>query len=226
MATNQDRLVATLATLGSLRTEVVLLGGASTQLLITDPAAAGAGPTDDVDLIVDCDAMGFHAFEARLRTRGFTQRPENDDPICRWRRGDIKIDVVPIDEKLLGFSSRWYRHAWDTAEVHVVAGQEIRVVTATMFVTTKLDAFDDRGGGDYQRSKDLEDVVAVVDGRPELVDEVAHAPADVRAYLADRIGRLLADDAFVDAVDGHLAGDHQRLPIVVDRLRRRVALTR
>ena len=71
-----------------------------------------------------------------------------------------------------------------------------------------------------------QDVVAVVDGRPELVDEVAHAPAEVRAHLVERIGRLLADEDFVDAITGHLAGDERRLPIVVDRLRRLVALTR
>ncbi len=216
----------TLATLGSLRTEVVLLGGASTQLLITDPAAAGERPTDDVDFIVDCDARGLHALEARLRHQhGFTQRPELDDPICRWRRGDIVIDVVPTDGAILGFSSRWYRHAWDSAELHVVAGHEVRVVTAAMFVATKLDAFDDRGQRDYQASRDLEDVVAVVDGRAELVDEVARAPAEVRAYLAERIGRLLAEPTFVDAVVGHLAGDEERLPIVIDRLRRLAAST-
>ena len=227
MTMNQQRLVATLASLGSLRAEVVLLGGASTQLLITDPAASGERPTDDVDFIVDCDPPGLYEIESRLRdSLGFTQRPDLGDPICRWRRGNITIDIVPADGTVLGFSSRWYRQAWTSAEVRVVADHEIRVITAIMFVTTKLDAFDDRGRGDYHKSRDLEDVIAVVDGRAELIDEVADAPSEVRSYLAGRIDRLLAEPDFVDAVAGHLAGDEQRLPVVIDRLRRLVARAR
>lgn len=173
---NQQRLGATLASLGSLRAEVVLLGGASTQLLITDPAASGERPTDDVDFIVDCNVPGLYEIESRLRNSlGFTQRPDLHDP---------------------------------------------------MFVATKLDAFDDRGHGDHHASRDLEDVIAVVDGRAELVDEVAAAPSEVRAYLAGRVDQLLAEPDFVDAVAGHLAGDEDRLPVVIDRLRQLVVRAR
>jgi hypothetical protein len=222
---NEARLGMTLDALGPLRDEVVLLGGASTRLLITDPASAGERPTGDVDVITANHARGLHAFEARLRGLHFAQHPELDGPICRWRRGAVVVDVMPVDGAIFGFSSRWYRLAWDTAERRRVAGHEIRVVTAVMFVATKLEAFDDRGDGDYQASHDLEDVVAVVDGRPELVDEIRAAPAPVRAYLAARIGELLGDAGFVDALAGHLPGDEasqDRLPIVVDRLRRLV----
>lgn len=227
MTANEDRLRRTLERLGDLRTLVVLVGGASTQLLITDPAAAPLRPTDDVDVIVDRSAQGIHALEAGLRQRGFTQRPELADPICRWRHGDdVVVDVMPTDGQVFGFSNRWYRLAWDTATVRVVAGYELRVVTATAFVATKLDAFEARGGEDYALSEDLEDIVAVVDGRNELVAEIGDAPPALRAYLIDRIGRLLAEPRFVDAVLGHLGGDDGRLAIVLDRLRSVVAHAR
>jgi hypothetical protein len=119
MATNADRLHATLEKLGPLRSEVVLVGGASTQLFITDAAVAGERPTEDVDFIIDRDAMGVHALEVRLRRENFNQRPELGDPICRWRRDDIAIDVMPVDGAVFGFSNRWYRLAWDTAEVRL-----------------------------------------------------------------------------------------------------------
>ncbi len=45
------------------------------------------------------------------------------------------------------------------------ADLEIRIVTAPYFLATKLDAFRGRGKGDYFGSNDLEDIVAVVDGR-------------------------------------------------------------
>lgn len=60
----------------------------------------------------------------------------------------------------------------------------MRVVAPALFVATKLDAFHGRGGGDIVASHDLEDIIAVVDGRPEIVSEVAAASTDVRVYIA------------------------------------------
>jgi len=98
----------------------------------------------------------------------------------------------------------------------------LKVVSAIAFIATKLDAFDDRGGGDYQASHDLDDIISVVDGRERLISELAVAPREMAAYVAERIGRMLDEDAFVDAIAGHLPGDNTgqaRLPIVLARLR-------
>ena len=95
-------------------------------------------------------------------------------------------------------------------------------MTAPLFVATKLEAFSDRGHGDYLASHDLEDIVTVVDGRPELVDEVRSGPSEVRDYVRDRLGLLLADEGFVTALPGHLPGDagsQARLPLLLERLR-------
>ena len=56
----------------------------------------------------------------------------------------------------------------------------IRLVSASAFVATKLEAFASRGGGDFLTSHDLEDVLNIVDGREELIGELAAAPADMR----------------------------------------------
>lgn len=226
MATVDERLITAFAALGGLGAQCVLVGGAATPLFITDPAAAGERPTNDVDLVIDSSARGYHAFEARLRTLGFTQHPELGEPICRWRRGEIQLDVVPIDGAVLGFSNRWYRMAWESAEVRTIGAHPIRVVAPIVFVATKLDAFDDRGHDDYLASEDVEDIIAVVDGRAELVDEIKDASAEVRAYLAERVGRLVVDERFIDAVVGYLADNDGRLPIILDRLRRLVANAR
>jgi hypothetical protein len=29
-------------------------------------------------------------------------------PICRWIYQDIKVDVMPTDENVLGFNNQWY----------------------------------------------------------------------------------------------------------------------
>ena len=43
------------------------------------------------------------------------------------------------------------------------------------FIATKLEAFHGRGGGDIVASHNLEDIIAVAEGRPEIVGEVAAA---------------------------------------------------
>lgn len=93
---------------------------------------------------------------------------------------------------------------------------------AAVFLATKLEAFHGRGGGDFLASHDLEDIAVVVDGRPELVNEVAACEIALRTYLADEIGSLLRNAAFIEALSGHLPGDEasqSRLPIIRERLR-------
>jgi hypothetical protein len=53
----------------------------------------------------------------------------------------------------------------------------------------------------------MEDVVAVLDGRPELVNEVKAAEKDLRHYLVKRFSDLISDQNFIDALPGHLPPD-------------------
>ena len=106
-------------------------------------------------------------------------------------------------------------------------GPEIRLVTAPYFLATKLEAFHGRGGGDHRASHAIEDLIAVVEGRPTLENEVAGSELDVREYLAQEISTLLADTLFADSLAGHLPGDaasQGRLPTVVARLKRLAGL--
>lgn len=81
------------------------------------------------------------------------------------------------------------------------------MVTAPYFIGTKLEAFHGRGSGDYHASRDLEDLISVVDGRPSLLTEVKTALPDLRCYIADEIGALLNNREFIEALPGHLPGD-------------------
>lgn len=66
------------------------------------------------------------------------------------------------------------------------------------------DRFVFRGHGDYLASEDVEDITSVLDGRPELVDEIGAADVSVRRYLAKEISHLLAIDDFRQPLPGHL----------------------
>jgi hypothetical protein len=52
----------------------------------------------------------------------------------------------------------------------------VKLVSPVAFLATKHVAFVDRGKEDYFGSQDLEDFVAVVDGRRDIVAEIDQAP--------------------------------------------------
>ena len=214
-------LVEVARLLGPLRTGVVFTGGAVVPLLVTDPAAPPARATYDVDLFLDAaTSRRYHDVEGRLRANGFTQDLANP-MICRWSRGRLDVDLMPDDERILGFSNRWYRLAAQRAQVHRIDDLDVRVIDPPCFVATKLEAFTSptrENAGDLQASHDLEDIVTVIDGRASFVDEVAEAPDQVRAFLASRFTTLLANPAWSVALVGHLGGDEGRAAIVHERL--------
>jgi hypothetical protein len=222
---NLELLVEAASLLKPLLGELVFVGGSTTALLITDKAAAEIRPTYDVDAIAEISSYAAYAdFSERLRKCGFTEDAGEGVPVCRWRQKKTVLDLMPLDEKILGFSNRWYAAAMDSALVHELEpGLRARVVTGVYFCATKLEAFAGRGKGDYQASHDLEDLVAVVDGRAELGEEILAGPKDVRNYIVIEITKLLATPAFVDALPGYLLPDQAsqaRISILLERLKK------
>ena len=202
--------------------ELVFVGGCTTGLLISDEGAGDVRPTVDVDAITEITSYAdYTVFSERLRKLGFTEDASEGAPTCRWLNGETKLDVMPLNEAILGFSNRWYESAHRSAQDYELETDlHIRVVTAPYFCATKIEAFRGRGKGDY-RSSDLEDLVTVVDGRSELVKELQAAPNDVRSYVAEAIGQMLRTDEFTDALPGYLLGDaasQSRISIVLERL--------
>jgi hypothetical protein len=155
---NLELLVEAARLLTPLLGELVFVGGSATALLITDKAAAEVRPTYDVDAIAEVSSYAAYAdFSERLRWCGFSEHVSEGAPICRWRQKKTIFDVMPLDEKILGFSNRWYEPAMDSAVVHELEPNlRVRVVTAVHFCATKLEAFAGRGKHDYQSSQDLE----------------------------------------------------------------------
>ena len=220
---NLARLEEAAEKLGSLLDELVLVGGCAAGLLVTDPGSAPIRPTQDVDMLVEASTYSdYHAFGQRLVQRGFTQGQAADDPICRWKHGGLVLDVMPLDETVLGFSNRWYREAM-RAPLHLElpSGPSIAHIDAPHFLATKLAAFRSRGEGDYLASSDLEDVVVVIDGRASIEQELSAGSAELRSFIASELKTLLAERYFLEALPGYFAGedaDGRRTRLLMDRL--------
>jgi len=195
--------------LDDLADEMVFLGGCATGLLITDPAAPPIRATKDVDAIVQVVSRAeYYRLADRLRGKGFSEDDSDDAPICRWKNETVILDVMPTDSDILGFGNEWYVSAIENAETtELPSGKKIRMVSAPYFLITKLEAFNGRGNNDYILSHDIEDIVAVLDGRPELVEEVKNAEPKLVVELVARFKEKLGDQAFVDSVYGHMPTD-------------------
>jgi hypothetical protein len=217
---NRELLLRCARALDDLREDLVFVGGCTTGLLITDPAAADVRSTRDVDVIAEVGSLvEYYALEKRIRSLGFHEDP---DVRCRWQRAGITLDVMPTDPKILGFSNPWYPGAIKYATVHTLAPKLfIRVVTPPYFCATKIVAFHGRGHQDYAASHDLEDFLTVVDGRSELASEIRLAEPNVRRYIAAEVSGFLRDGRFIDALPGCLQPDsasQARLPLLAQRL--------
>jgi hypothetical protein len=89
------------------------------------------------------------------------------------------------------------------------------------FIATKLEAFYGRGHGDYM-SHDMEDIVNVIDGRPEITREIAQQRGAVAAYLRNEFDELISDNLFLQALPLHFLPnslEQQRVPLLLARLR-------
>lgn len=212
---NLDRVAVALENVGVRH---AFVGGATIELFLDALGAAQARVTEDVDCIVDVrDRSAHYALEARLRAAGFVHATEPGDPLCRWRIDGIVVDIMPIDETILGFSNPFYRAALDAAEtVTLPSGRPVPCSTLGYTIATKVVAFEARGRSDPWSSKDLEDLVSLFDGGAGIVGAVAALPDDERGRVCRWARDLAAHPAAAEWVEGHLS----RGPGFVDRVER------
>lgn len=204
-----DLLLHVANRLGELKDDAVFIGGSICGLLLTDPASGDVRPTDDVDFVVQVTTKSqYDNLQEQLRKKGFRDVVDEVGPICRMKIDSIFVDVIP-EKNILGFHNEWLRRAIETSETHVLESgnisNEIRVINASLFLCTKIVAFKDRGNNDYRGSHDIEDIIAILNGRVELWRECWLMPEDVRGFLKNSFRELLEEDDFLDAMPGMLA---------------------
>lgn len=191
--------------LGNLRDELVFLGGCTTAIFIDEPGAPDVRYTLDVDCIVDVISLNqYHQIEKKLGKLGFTQSVM-EEVICRWRYDNVILDVMPTDEKILGFGNRWYKEAIKYAINYFLTDKiSIKVISAPYFLATKIEAFKTRGNTDFYASHDFEDIVTVLDGRSNIVNEIEKTNPALRHYLVNEFGGFMSHPSFSGALPGHL----------------------
>jgi len=210
-----DLLRAAAAELRPLLGQLTFVGGATVATYLVGSSKAGLRQTMDVDAVVEVNLRGLQKIEAELRKLGFQPDPETT---FRHKKGDLIVDLLPTDEKLLGFSNRWYKAGVANAQpLDLGDGLIVRTFDFPHFLASKLEAFAGRGGGDYYGSKDMEDIIVALEGRRGFIRELEGAAPALVTYLREALQRHLAVAEFRQGIDGHitrgadLAGRARRL---------------
>jgi hypothetical protein len=209
--------------LRELHGDLVFIGGATISLFITEPAAVRIRETFDVDCVVEVSSRAeYEEIAAKLRKIGFNE-DTNSRVICRFKKDDLTLDIMPTDPKILGFSNKWYKQGIAQARKIKIAGEEIQVFTIPYLIATKIEAFKGRGKGDFLVSHDIEDIVTLIDGRKEIASDLLNAPAGVLKDLKQELTSFINNNLFVDSLDGHISDRSNiagRKQIIIERIRK------
>lgn len=186
---------------------VVFVGG--TVAALYEDATLDVRPTDDVDVVTAVALPQYYALLERLKAKGFGPCLDEDAPVCRLvTSSGLKVDVMPVDPAVLGFSNRWYPEAFARAGAYrLPGGTQVKAITPPYFLATKLEAFRGRGNGDFRSSHDLEDLVSLLGRMPQLLEELRSSGEPVAEWLVAELRALAGKRAFLEAVEGCFPGD-------------------
>ncbi len=206
LSTNIDMLQKVANGLDELKDEVVFVGGAVAELYADNPAAFDIRPTKDIDCVIELKSRIEHVrLEEKLRSKGFTHDISKDAPICRMIYQDIKVDVMPTDEDILGFSNKWYEEGIENKITKILPDEtEIFVFPPEYYLAAKFEAYKGRGENDLRQSHDFEDIIYILDNCTELLDDIRDANHTVKIYLKEECRNLLKNNNLTEGVESAL----------------------
>ncbi|EHL30919.1 hypothetical protein [Legionella drancourtii] len=199
---NNEALYKAATLLKGLNEHVVYVGGRIVGLLITDLIEDDVRPTYDIDVALDLgrtDIVAHYSLQKKLESLGF--KPDGNAN-CRYVLDDFMIDIMYTDGVLQGINSNWYQAGFDNAIEIQIKDKKIKILNAVYFIATKLEAFTDRAykNNDYWDCKDLEDIINVINGRPELLVEIMNSPKDVVQFISGYFKKLIEDPKWLEAI--------------------------
>jgi len=172
--------------------------------------------TDDVDaLLVSTTYSESAEVEEAVARLGF-RRDITSTHAHRWiSPGGDKFDLVPFGKHAGASGNALENVAAETAiETELEPGLRIRHVSAPAFIAMKLAAHTDRFADDPFASRDLQDVFAVIASRPEIVEEMSSAPAEIRSFAGSELRKLLAHPDAEEMAAAHLNDARPLAPVV------------
>ena len=207
-----DNIEVVAAALESIRTRFVFAGAGILPLLIEPQFVPDLRPTQDVDAVVQVLHFGeWMRLRTALLASGFRERAvvAQSRQILFWL-GDLQVDFIPPRLREFGTANRWLDLGFELAEEsRLPSGRVIERIPASAFLAAKVAAFLSRGRRDVFRSDDLDDIAALLIGRPALAGEISFAHPEIRAYVREHFAGFRRDREVWDALPGYVRSPEQ-----------------
>ena len=166
---------------------------------------------------------GQELLESKLRAAGFQHDMSDGAPLCRWITDEVKVDILSVKDSFFKLNNNWLAEAVSNPQEVTIRNKRIFIARAPFFLAMKLEAFADRGKNDFLGSRDIEDVVTVIDGRIQLLEEIQSSKPELIRFIAESIRRLMKNSDFMQSLPGHLPpdpGSQKRYPFIVQKLKK------
>ena len=198
---NITRIKAVSNALGYLKDKVVFVGGATVSLY-ADRAAAEVRPTEDVDVLVEIfSRWDYAALEEQLRKMGF-RNDVTSKFLGRYLLPGVIVDVMPVEESILGFSNQWYGEGFKTAVDYRLDEQHtVKIFSPPYFMASKVEAFKNRGKNDGRTSSDFEDIVYLLEFRRSIWQEMKDTASPIKEYLREEFTALKKNPYLEEWID-------------------------
>lgn len=167
------------ALLAQVPKDFVFTGGATIVLYAQQDVRGEIRPTEDVDCAVEVHTRSqYYQLANYLRELGLTE----SIPICRWTYEELIIDIMPCDDKILGFSNRWYKDGIrKSCSYKLPNGRTIEIFSPLYLLATKIEAHTSRAKSFYH--KDIEDIIVLLDGSKNLQQDYNLAEPKLKQYI-------------------------------------------
>lgn len=183
---------------------IVFTGGATVILYLDDKGAPDPRPTYDIDCVIEVTYVELIKFEKELRKLGFTQ-PLDTTLICRWEYNKIIVDFIPNDDKAFGFSNFWHKIGFKNAlEYNINNKLKIKIFPAPIFISSKFQAFKNRGQNDYRTSQDIEDIITILNGRNNIYEEIKNSDQKLKTYIVQEFLKIYNNNSFNEIIYSNL----------------------
>ena len=204
MPNSHIRNIQTIATgLGDLLDQVVFIGGAVAELYVFAPGASEIRITLDVDCVIEIRSRkAYYELEVILRSKGFSHDTSKDAPICRWIYEGVLVDVMPTKEEILGFTNSWYEIGISNKIPYILPdGVEIAIFPPEVYLASKIEAFNNRGSQDFRQSHDFEDIIYLLDNKPDIQTDIVNSDDQVREFIKKEFSDLLLRSDLLEGVE-------------------------
>lgn len=190
--------------LGEMGEEVVFVGGMVAALYADIHPVDELRPTKDVDLFLEIGTYRkLEEVHSHLTSKGFTQHAE-DQVMCRFRLGEIIVDVMAAVSIGWAPGNRWFESGIKSAMIVKPGKKQVRILSSPYYLATKFSAFEDRGT-DPRWSTDFEDIVYVMAHCSYFRDDFMKSEKEVQKYLSDWAQKIINNGLFLEAIRGHLS---------------------